>query len=224
MRPELPAGHFAIAHRAGNEPERLAEAIAAGALVVEADLWLHRGHIEVRHTKTAGPLPILWDRWELRPGWGPRRRLPDLLAGAPPGVLLHLDLKGWNDRLGPAVRRAMRELAPGRPYLVSAQRWSLLEPFHEEPTAIVVHSIGSARRFERVERHLAGRRPAAVAIHRELLTAARAERLARVADLLLAWPVNDPALLAPLAALGVRGFITDAPGVVRAVVAGAPGG
>ncbi|WP_322817725.1 hypothetical protein [Tepidiforma sp.] len=224
MRPELPAGQFAVAHRAGNEPARLAEALAAGAPVVEADVWLHRGRLEIRHTKTAGPLPILWDRWELRPGWKPRRRLPDLLAETPASVLLHLDLKGWDDRLGPAIRQAMRELAPGRSYLVSAQRWSLLEPFHQEPTALVVHSIGSARRFERIAQHLADRHPTAVAIHRELLTAARAERLAALADLVLAWPVNDPALLGPLAELGVRGVITDAPAVVRAVAAKMPGG
>lgn len=224
MPPELPAGLFAIAHRAGNEPGRIAEAAAAGARVIEADLWLHRGRLEVRHTKTAGPLPLLWDRWELRPGWGPRLQLAHLLEDAPPDLLLHLDLKGWNDRLGPAVRRAMRELAPGRPYLVSAQRWSLLEPFHEEPAAIVVHSIGSARRFERFARHLAGRRTAAVAIHRELLTAERAERLHALADALLTWPVNDPALLPGLERLGVRGVITDALEVVRAVATPGRGG
>ncbi len=224
MPPELPPGRFAIAHRAGNEPGRIAAAVAAGARVIEADLWLHRGRLEVRHTKTAGPLPVLWDRWELRPGWGPRMVLPGLLAAAPPEVLLHLDLKGWNDRLGPAVRGAMGELAPGRPYLVSAQRWTLLEPFHAEPAAIVVHSIGSARRFERIAQHLAGRRTAAVAIHRELLTAERAERLLALADALLTWPVNDPALIPDLERLGVRGVITDSLDVVRAVAGGSAGG
>ncbi|PFG73370.1 glycerophosphodiester phosphodiesterase [Tepidiforma thermophila] len=224
MPPELPAGLFAIAHRAGNEPARLAEAVAAGARVVEADLWLHRGHIEVRHTKTAGPLPILWDRWELRPGWGPRLRLPELLELAPAHILLHLDLKGWDDRLGPAVRQAMAALAPGRPYLVSAQRWSLLAPFEAAEEALVVHSIGSARRFERLAGKLGGRRAAAVAIHRELLTPERAERLHALSGAVLTWPVNDPALLGPLAALGVRGVISDSLAIVRAVApAGAAG-
>lgn len=220
---QLP-GRFAIAHRAGNEPGALARAAEAGAFAAEADLWLHRGRIEVRHTKTAGPLPILWDRWSLHRGWGPRLQLHELLAAAPPGLLLHLDLKGWDDRLGPAVARAMAELAPGRPYLVSAQRWSLLEPFHGVAEAVVVHSAGSERKLRRLAAHLPGRERTAVAVHRELLTPEAAALLRRHAASLLSWPVNDAALVERLAALGVNGFITDRLEVVRAVAAGAAGG
>ncbi len=223
MFAELLGRPFAIAHRAGNDPERLRAALAAGAAIVEADLWLHRGRLEVRHTKTAGPLPVLWDRWSLHRGWGPRFQLVDLLRAAPGDVLLHLDLKGWQNRLGPAVRAAMQELAPGRPYLVSAQRWALLEPFHAEPTALVVHSIGSARRFARMERHARERPPMAIAIHRDLLSPERAERLRAATGLILAWPVNDTAEAARLAALGVRGFITDELAVVWAMHRGGAG-
>lgn len=223
MFAELLGRPFAIAHRAGNDLARLREAVEAGAAVVEADLWLHRGRLEVRHTKTAGPLPILWDRWSLHRGWGPRLQLADLLRAAPASVLLHLDLKGWDNRLGPAVRAAMGELAPGRAYLVSAQRWALLEPFHGEPAALVVHSIGSSRRFARIEQHARERPPMAVAIHRELLTPERAARLRAVTGLILAWPVNDPAEAGRLAALGVRGFITDELEVVRAMRRGGAG-
>ncbi|WP_322795193.1 hypothetical protein [Tepidiforma sp.] len=217
-------GRFAIAHRAGNEPGALARAAEAGALAAEADLWLHRGRIEVRHTKTAGPLPILWDRWSLHRGWGHRLQLHELLAAAPPGLLLHLDLKGWDDRLGPAAARAMAELAPGRPYLVSAQRWSLLEPFHRVPEALVIHSAGSERKLRQLAAHLAGRERTAVAVHRELVSPGAAAVLRGLAVRVLAWPVNDAALIEPLAALGVNGFITDRLEVVRAVAGGAAGG
>ena len=53
-----------IAHRAGNSLERLAGA-GAVADVVEADVHLFRGRLEVRHAKTLGPFPRLWERWYL---------------------------------------------------------------------------------------------------------------------------------------------------------------
>ena len=46
---------LAIAHRSGNHLERLQPAVAAGADLIEADVWLHRGKLEVRHLKTLGP-------------------------------------------------------------------------------------------------------------------------------------------------------------------------
>ena len=45
-----------IAHRAGNDPAHLRAAEAASADVIEADLHLWRGRLELRHLKTAGPL------------------------------------------------------------------------------------------------------------------------------------------------------------------------
>ena len=72
-----------IAHRAGNDPAHLRAAEDAGADVIEADLHLWRGRLELRHLKTAGPLPVYWDRWALAPPWrrfdsarGPARRAP----------------------------------------------------------------------------------------------------------------------------------------------------
>ena len=55
---------LAIAHRAGNSLAGLREANRLGADVIECDVHAYRGRLEVRHLKTAGPLPFLWDRWE----------------------------------------------------------------------------------------------------------------------------------------------------------------
>jgi hypothetical protein len=70
---------LAIAHRAGNDLARLREAEAIGADLIETDLWYYRGPTEVRHVKTLGPVPVLWDRWRLEPGWTPRLHLSALL-------------------------------------------------------------------------------------------------------------------------------------------------
>src|SRR4029079_6083948 len=60
-----PMTTLAIAHRAGNSLAGLHAANRLGVDVIECDVHHHRGRLEVRHLKTAGPLPFLWDRWEL---------------------------------------------------------------------------------------------------------------------------------------------------------------
>ena len=83
-----------IAHRAGNDPAHLRAAEEAGADVIEADLHLWRGRLELRHLKTVGPLPLYWDRWALAPPW---RRFDSSTTCSPrarPQTSLMLDLKG----------------------------------------------------------------------------------------------------------------------------------
>ena len=212
-----PSRPIAIAHRAGNDLSRLKEAEAAGADVVEADLWQRLGRLEVRHLKTVGPIPVFWDRWYLANPFARRPLLRELVAAAAPETLLMLDLKGWSNQLGPAVRREMERIAPGRPYAVCAQRWSMLEPFHAVPEAIVVHSIGNRERIGQVMAHISRPGHAAVSIHQELLSPPVVARLREHAAVVMAWPVNDEALLHRLYRLGVNGFSTDRLEIVRAV-------
>jgi glycerophosphoryl diester phosphodiesterase len=73
---------FIVAHRAGNDLELLRRAERVRPRLIEADVHLYRGRLEVRHLKTLGPLPVLWDRWYLAPAGGPRRALAAELAGA----------------------------------------------------------------------------------------------------------------------------------------------
>ena len=53
---------FVVAHRAGNDLELLRCAARARSRVIEADVHLYAGRLEVRHLKTLGPFPVLWDR------------------------------------------------------------------------------------------------------------------------------------------------------------------
>ena len=71
---------FLVAHRAGNRLVDLWAAEHLRSALVEADVRLYRGRLEVRHLKTAGPLPVLWDRWQLVAPWRPRLQLYELLA------------------------------------------------------------------------------------------------------------------------------------------------
>ena len=53
---------LAVAHRSGNTVAGLREALDAGVDLVEADVHAYRGRLEVRHHRSMGGLPFLWDR------------------------------------------------------------------------------------------------------------------------------------------------------------------
>ena len=94
---------LAIAHRAGNSLAGLAAANDLGVDVIECDVHGHRGRLEVRHLKTAGPLPFLWDRWELVSAAAPRLGLAELLVADRHDTTFMLDLKGRRPTTGRAV-------------------------------------------------------------------------------------------------------------------------
>jgi hypothetical protein len=198
-----------IAHRAGNELELLSSSLAGGADLVEADVHLYRGRLEIRHTKTMGPLPWLWDRWYVVSARLPRLSLAELAAALPPDRRLMLDLKGWHPWLGRRVATAMQAAAPDVPYVVCSRHWRMLDAFDDLDHVDVVHSVRSRSELARLPRRLAGRRSWGVAVHRELLPRMDVPALLRSVDALLTWPVNTVEVLEEVARHGVTGVISD---------------
>lgn len=184
--------------------------------MLEADVWLYRGRIEVRHEKTVRGLPLLWDRWKLEPGLAPRLTLEALLAALGDGRAgLLLDLKGKDPRLPDAIVGALRSSGASRPVAVCSQDWPLLERFRAHPEISVLHSIGKRRRLRAF---LDGRTPAGghgISINRKFLDAATLRRLRAMTPLLVTWAVADPYAAVRLAEAGVDGMITDDLAVVR---------
>lgn len=212
-------GPFLIAHRAANSLRFPADGACRHALA-EADLRLRGNRVEVRHLRRLGPLPVLWDRWELVAGWRERLTLPRLLETAPADVELVLDLKGRDARLARLVIEELEPYLESRRITVCARSWKLLEPFERLPVRRV-HSVGSARGLRRLERTAAGRRVQGISIHERLLTRDTVARVLRLTDLIMTWPVNDASRASELLALGVRGIITDDPDAVVATLGSA---
>jgi glycerophosphoryl diester phosphodiesterase len=200
---------FVVAHRAGNDLRLLARAARAGVRLVEADVHLFAGRLEVRHLKTLGPVPVLWDRWELRPPWTPRLSLHRLLAAVGPDTELMLDLKGRDVRLAVAVADAVRRIRPERPLTVCSQCWALVEAVRDAAAVRVVHSVGGARQLARLRARLEREPVQGISIHRRLLTPAVTGELRARAGVLMTWPVSSAADARELAAWGVDGVITE---------------
>jgi glycerophosphoryl diester phosphodiesterase len=185
---------LAVAHRAGNDLEVLREAALLGADVVEADVHLHRGRLEVRHLKTLGPLPWLWDKWEVYPRTHPRMELAELLDALPLGTTVMLDLKGVGSA-GVEVAQAVHARAPEHPVLVCARWWPSVAPFRELPWAQVLLSARGRVELARLRR-------------RSLLDPTVVTELKERVPLVLTWPVDDPASLERASFCGVDGAIT----------------
>jgi hypothetical protein len=195
-----------VAHRAGNDLKRLREAELLGIEHVEADVRLWRGRLEVRHLKTLGPIPVLWDRWRLANPFARRLVLPELLESVGPRTELILDLKGRNRELATLVLAALDR---DRRVTVCARDWRLLQPFAGRPHVRVVHSVGTVRQLRRLQRRYAGGRIDGVSIHERLLTASTAPELRRLASFVMTWPVNTLQRAEELVALGIDGLISD---------------
>ncbi len=186
--------------------------------VIEADVHLFRGRLEVRHLKTLGPVPILWDRWKLASPFRPRLLLADLLAAAGSQTELVLDLKGRDRRLAEQVLEALRPgLRAGAVVTICARSWPLLDVFSGLEGVRGVHSVGSARQLRRLRRHASGKRVDGVSIHERLLDSRTVHELRELADVVMTWPVNTLDRARELTACGVDGLISDRPGLLLPV-------
>ncbi|MBI5947683.1 MAG: glycerophosphodiester phosphodiesterase [Chloroflexi bacterium] len=208
---------FVVAHRAGNSIAELNTAEAAGADIVEADVWARHGALEVRHLKTMGPIPILWDRWKLSPGWTRRLSLAEIVRAARPATELLLDLKGTDPLLPAMVVETMEKEAPGRPYAVCSRNWDLLEEFRHYPAVRALHSVGSPAQLRTVWGRLTWHDNHAISIHRRLLSAAAVAALKEKASAVVTWPINTVGHLEEVAGWGVDGVTTDSLALLRAV-------
>lgn len=210
---------LAIAHRAANSLTGLESAKALGADVIECDVHAHRGRLEVRHLKSAGPLPFLWDRWELVPASAPRLELAELLDANRSGATLMLDLKGRRVSTGRAALEVLRGCGYRQPIVVCSRHWPLVDVFAETAS---VHRVLSARNrseLVRLRRRLERAEPVyGVSVHRSLLTREVVAELNRRVEVLMTWPVNDLGSLDQLLDLGVSGIISDEDSVLAELI------
>jgi glycerophosphoryl diester phosphodiesterase len=209
---------LAIAHRSGNTVAGLRAALDAGVDLVEADVHAYRGRLEVRHLKSMGGLPWLWDKWELVH----RRRhahleLHELIEALGEDHRLMIDLKGVHPRLAPSVARLLREATPDRALTVCTKAWWMLDRF--DVPVRRVFSAGSQRGLDRLVARVSAAPVEGVSVRRSLLTPALVDRLHSGTDLVMTWPVDTTEALEEARRLGVDGVISKSTAVLDEVLA-----
>lgn len=210
---------LAIAHRAGNSLAGLHAANELGVDVIECDVHEHRGRLEVRHLKTAGPLPLLWDRWELAPASAPRLGLDELLLADAHGTTFMLDLKGRRTSAARAVARFLHHGGHHAPVLVCGRWWPSVQTVAELPFVRPVLSARTRGELSRLHRRLqVGPRVHGVSVHRTLLDTEVVAALHREVELVMTWPVNTSRALDTALEMGVTGIISDEAAVLDDVM------
>jgi glycerophosphoryl diester phosphodiesterase len=210
-----------VAHRAGNDIPRLHAVEAIGVDMVEADLHLFRGQVEVRHAKTLGPLPVLWERWHLVRPFAPRMRFADLLRAAAPETRLMLDLKGPFLGLSRRVLGELGRTGQGRRYAVCARNWMLLRPFAAIPGVQTIRSVGGRWELRLLLRRHRGALDG-VSVAERLLDDRVVAQLRERTDFVMTWGVATAGRVAELAAAGVTAFSFDDDELMRAALVAAP--
>jgi glycerophosphoryl diester phosphodiesterase len=191
-----------VAHRAGNTVAGVRAARAAGVDLIEADVYLYRDVLEMRHSRAIGPW-LLWDR-----STGVRRRdvlpgLDEILAGAHGDLLL--DLKGSSPAVAARVAEVLRERMPGVPVAVCTKQWAMLDAFAGDPHVRRIYSASNQRQLSRLR---SIPKMDGVSVRLRLLTGPVVDELRRATDLVLAWSVDTEDELARARRVGVTGVIS----------------
>lgn len=208
---------FGSAHRAGNSRAHALAAIEAGADLLETDIWLHKGRLELRHKRTLGPIPILWEKWSIAPGWTPRYYLRDLLHDVPEEALIFLDFKGDEMDLGPEVLKELQQTAPNRTIAICGRNYPQLQTIANEPNIICFYSVGSDEEWPVAKELIAASEPPALSIEAKFATRERLAWMRDLDGLVVCWGVQTIERMTELRELGVDGFTTDSPDLLTRI-------
>lgn len=201
---------LAIAHRAGNSLAGLHAANELGVDVIECDVHEYRGRLEVRHLKSAGPLPFLWDRWELASASAPRLGLTELLEADRHGTTFMLDLKGRSTSVGRSVAALLHGFGREHPVLACGRQWRSVDALADLPYVRRVLSARNRVELARLRERLVAHGPVhGASVHRSLLDRPTVAELHRHVDVVMTWPVNDIPTLDRMLGIGVSGIISD---------------
>jgi glycerophosphoryl diester phosphodiesterase len=207
-----------VAHRAGNDPVALRQALDAGVDLVEADVHLFRGGLEVRHSYAVGR-GLLWERGE-RPV---RRRdltpaeLADVLAAAGDDPRLMLDLKGPGLGVAPRVAAMLRDRVPGRPLAVCTKQWRMLDAFATDRHMRLVHSASNRFQLNQLRSRVRREPGFGVSIRLQLLSRDVVAELRRAVGVVMAWPVDTEQDLDRAQSVGANGIISKNLDMLRAL-------
>jgi len=201
---------LAVAHRAGNNLDALREALDAGVDLVELDVHLFRGALEVRHSHAIGR-HLFWEqeRWALN--WRSSIVLPqlaDVLDAAGDDPRLMLDLKGPALAVAPQVAGLLRTTAPRCEITVCTKQWRMLDSFTADPHVRLVHSASNRFQLSRLRRRIRTNPGFGVSIRLQILTPAIVAELREVTGEVMVWPVDTAAALERARRLGATAVIS----------------
>ncbi|MGI9597320.1 MAG: glycerophosphodiester phosphodiesterase [Acidimicrobiales bacterium] len=194
-----------VAHRAGNHPDSARLAVGRADLI-ELDVHVRRGRVELRHAKVLWPTSRLWERWYLLPRDTEVVLIQSVLDELEADTPLQLDLKCFTARAAKRIRSAVGD---GRPLHVSSRSWHVLRAFRGRENTVAMRSCASPRQL-----WLARRLPGlgdrvGIVAHERLLDRATVRSVRSATSVLFTWAVRSPERAEELSEAGITGLIVD---------------
>lgn len=202
---------IAVAHNAGDHPTTTSRAVRHGAAAVEIDVILARGTLVAG--RVMRPLPWLAETLFQGP------TLREMWDAIPPRTDVLLDLKETDRALLDQLVRYLATRADARDVMVSCRDAAALRYLHERLPGVAL-LLTAAWPADVVHLQRAGAIADVVdgvSAYEGLLDAELVGWLHERDLKILAWPVNDQARLAALAAAGVDGVTTDNLAIIDAL-------
>ncbi len=194
---------------------------AAAVDYLEADLWLERGRLKVRHPQRLWPLPVYWEERRIFLDF---RACPTLdeVAAAADGLRLYIDLKGTTLKLSDAVVDFVLARGIEDAVVFSSPEWALLDRVRERLNATCFYTLGKKDYEGKLQSILAGGFPY-LAVNHSLLHRDVVARIKHAGSRMVAWTVNSLERARELISWGVDGVVSDEIDVLEAVKGDAGG-
>jgi hypothetical protein len=194
-----------VAHRAGNRVETTREALGKVDMI-ELDVHVLRGRVELRHEKVLHPTQRLWERWYLLPRGAAGEPIEHVLAEVEPDTPLMIDLKCFTRRSARRVRAALPE---DRPVIVSTRNWRVLAEFADRPDTRLLRSCGSRWQLWWALNRSTFGPERGVCVHESRLEPGVIEAMQQRTELIFSWGATSKERCIELRDAGLTGIILD---------------
>lgn len=205
---------FGSAHRGGNSRKDVMNSIEAGADLLETDIWLHKGRLELRHNQRLGSLPILWEKWSISFSWR-RYTLRKLLEHTPDSTLIFLDFKGKDMNLGPEILAELERYAPNRVVATCGRDYEQLKVIADAPNILTFYSVGTEPEWPQAQPYIEASTHPALSLIASMATQERIDWVTNLGGVVVCWGVDSAEEMNRLHAMGVDGFTTDRPELLK---------
>ena len=210
-----------ILHRGGNHLHKTRAAIKGGLEAIEADLWFYKGQVVARHSRSLGPLPILYDKYSVLPDLA-TPTLEKFARVAAHKVRLFLDLKSGGTEFCLRVLEVLRRRGIVSSTSVSSQDWQALELLESmEPSLPLYFSVERPDQWQAYSRLHDTRFVSGISVHHTWLTPETIAELQGRGVRVNAWTVDDPRRAVELLEWGVDGIISNSMPLLSAMGASA---
>lgn len=206
-----------VAHRWGNSVDQAMSARELHHLglidVVEVDIHVYRGRVEVRHAKVIKPTSRMWEGRNLLPRGATAVALEEILQALGPDVELMADLKCFTTRAASKIRSAIPD---DRRVIASTRSWWVLRAFDDRPRTRTLRSCGNRVQLW-LAKHLRGVwTSTGFAVHERHVDSTLVHELSGGGGTVYVWGATTGERCAELRQRGVAGLIVDRPEIVSA--------